>query len=286
MLEALELRSHANRLTHFALPPQPLPYDRASRIVSPFPGRAPAGVETRRMTDDVLIVEDLTHAGRLIRVLKLNRPGRRNCLNLALLDALNGAIRSAGDAVLLLAARGPDFCTGLDLAELFDRRATGEHLCRLIEVLDALAHHPSPTVSLIDGQASGGGVALACCADGVLARRCAWLKLPGNRALRPMVRVILPLIAARRNTDETCLDSLIGETLTVDRARSERLVDRIVDDGVPEAIECAASQALPDRRVGRAAAAFELARQRLETATAPEPTARLMEILEVHFGRK
>lgn len=238
------------------------------------------------MTDDVLIAKDVAHAGRPIRVLELNRPARRNCLNLALLDALHAAIRSAGDAALVLAARGTDFCTGLDLAELFDRRATGEHLRRLIGVLDALVNHPSPTVSVIDGQASGGGVALACCADSVLARPEAWLKLPGNRALRPMVRVILPLTAARRNIDEMCLESLIGETLPADRARAERLVSRIVDGGLREAIEWAASLTHADRNASQAAAALEVSLQRLEAATAPEPTARLMEILEVHFGRQ
>ena len=71
--------------------------------------------------NDILLVES---EGAVVR-LTLNRPEKRNALSLELLTRLDEAIeRIAADRdarVVVLAARGPVFCSGHDLGEMVGR---------------------------------------------------------------------------------------------------------------------------------------------------------------------
>ena len=61
--------------------------------------------------------------GRVLRV-TLNRPGKRNALNLAFCTDLAGAFDKAdadrGVGAIVLSANGPAFCAGMDLKETLD----------------------------------------------------------------------------------------------------------------------------------------------------------------------
>src|ERR1700686_5452549 len=61
--------------------------------------------------------------GRLLR-LALNRPDKRNALNLelclALVEALEAADRDPGVGAILLTGNGKSFCAGMDLHEIAD----------------------------------------------------------------------------------------------------------------------------------------------------------------------
>jgi 2-(1,2-epoxy-1,2-dihydrophenyl)acetyl-CoA isomerase len=74
-------------------------------------------------------VLEVKNVGRL-RVLRLNRPERKNALNGALLRALYAALRAAAtdDDVwaVLLTGNGDGFCSGLDLAQSDDDGGDGE----------------------------------------------------------------------------------------------------------------------------------------------------------------
>ena len=69
------------------------------------------------MPTSVLDVEDHNH----LRVLRLNRPERKNALNGLLLQAICDAVRAAAlDPyvwALALTGNGDAFCSGLDLSE-------------------------------------------------------------------------------------------------------------------------------------------------------------------------
>src|SRR6266478_5972369 len=67
-----------------------------------------------------LLIED---RGR-VRILTMNRPDKRNALNLALSEALLMSLRAAeaddGVRSIVLTGAGPAFCAGADLAEFKD----------------------------------------------------------------------------------------------------------------------------------------------------------------------
>jgi 2-(1,2-epoxy-1,2-dihydrophenyl)acetyl-CoA isomerase len=120
------------------------------------------------------VLEIQTH-GRL-RVLRLNRPDRKNALNTELMSALFTALRDASrdDEVwaIALTGRGDAFCSGLDLDQQSDTRSDvdedasrersdeREHLSLLMRV-----ECEKPVLAGVNGVAVGIGLSLAMNAD-------------------------------------------------------------------------------------------------------------------------
>lgn len=107
----------------------------------------------------------------------LNRPHAANALNsaagLALADAIGQTARADIGAVLL-SSTGRQFCAGGDIAEFVERQADLDRLVRamldpLHPAIHMLATLPVPVVSAVHGPVGGAGIALALCADIVLA---------------------------------------------------------------------------------------------------------------------
>src|SRR2546428_6595 len=100
--------------------------------------------------------------GRLFR-LRLNRPEKRNALNIelcrALVSALESADRDPPVGAILLSANGKSFCAGMDLDE-----AAAADPAEINEVHDRLftvgARLGKPLVAAVQGAALGGGVGL------------------------------------------------------------------------------------------------------------------------------
>lgn len=112
-----------------------------------------------------------------VRVLTLNRPEKRNALNLGLCEAVVAALRAAdadaGVAAVVLAGAGLGFSAGADLGErsvleadaaLRARRATAS-----LEMLAAPGLMGKPVVSAIHGATVGAGHTLALCCDASVA---------------------------------------------------------------------------------------------------------------------
>ncbi|GGG40889.1 enoyl-CoA hydratase [Caldovatus sediminis] len=112
-----------------------------------------------------------------IGVLTMNRPEKRNALDLAMREEIADAVRRARqDAavkVLLLAGAGGAFCAGGDLAALEaarqDLQAARERIRALHVWLPELINLEKPVVAAVDGPAFGAGFMLALAADFVLA---------------------------------------------------------------------------------------------------------------------
>ena len=113
------------------------------------------------MTDRPALRSD-THGP--VTVLTIDRPHRRNALDLETLEALDAAVSAAVDggtrALILTGAEG-HFCAGADLTELEDVSFTE----RLAEVLEHLADLPITTVAAISGSCMGLGMQLAVACD-------------------------------------------------------------------------------------------------------------------------
>jgi enoyl-CoA hydratase/carnithine racemase len=106
-----------------------------------------------------------------IAILSLNRPDKRNALNIALwleLEAHITSIREAGDAfgAVILRANGPVFCAGNDLKD------RGSELPRpnfQASIVTALATLPQPVIVAVQGGCYTGGLELALAGDIILA---------------------------------------------------------------------------------------------------------------------
>lgn len=124
--------------------------------------------------DPVLLTDDADG----VRTLTLNRPKRRNALNIELWEALRDALTQAGDdtgvRALVLTGAGGAFCSGADVvAADMSRPADGSHpvnrLRILSEVVLLLQELPKPTIAKVGGAAVGAGWNLALGCDMVVA---------------------------------------------------------------------------------------------------------------------
>jgi 2-(1,2-epoxy-1,2-dihydrophenyl)acetyl-CoA isomerase len=128
----------------------------------------------------------LWHTENGVGHIVLNRPDAANALDLAAAQRLAEVIAQAARAdvgAVLISSHGKQFCAGGDINEFGARR---DDLDRLVQqILDwvlpavhTLATLPVPVLSAVQGPAGGAGIALALCADIVLASSA--MKLRGG----------------------------------------------------------------------------------------------------------
>lgn len=128
------------------------------------------------------IHEDVAH-------ITLNRANRRNALTRAMIVQLNDTLREviADDQVrvIVLAAAGPVFCAGMDLAEMQQRAAENSGAKEWLQdaivyrnLLVTLLDAPQPTLAVLQGPVLAGGVGIVLACDLVLASDKAFFSLP------------------------------------------------------------------------------------------------------------
>ena len=122
------------------------------------------------------------HREGYVGLITLNRPEKRNALNLALWNALDEAIRLAAEdeeaRVILLRAEGKSFCSGLDIsAENEITMALGGtpgasqklNFFKLVkktqDIHTRLERLTRPTLAVIHGHCLGAGLELVLCCD-------------------------------------------------------------------------------------------------------------------------
>ncbi|MGT2464106.1 enoyl-CoA hydratase/isomerase family protein [Sinomonas atrocyanea] len=117
---------------------------------------------------------EITAEGPQLRV-TLNRPERRNAINVDVLQGLAVAAERAaepGVRVVVLEGRGPAFCAGADLRAGGNDGLPGPSEAMLAEstrVFSALEAIPVPVVAAVHGAAFAGGLELLLCCDIVVA---------------------------------------------------------------------------------------------------------------------
>jgi len=194
--------------------------------------------------------------GRLV----LADPDRRNALRIELSLDLETAVDQAltsGAEVLVLAAEGPVFCSGGDLDDLVEPRAT---LADLGRGADTLRRAPVPTIAAIDGPVIGAGITLVLACDVIVCSTRAsfdprLLDLgvhPGGGQLRDLSR--------RIGRQGAVALSLLGDVLSGAEAESRGLAWRCV---APEVLESTALE-WATRVVSRPAAAVRRAKRTLD----------------------
>ncbi len=186
---------------------------------------------TERDTD--LITETLEHG---VLTLTLGAPPAHP-LSLAMIDALHAAITRAAqnDAAKVIVIHGPGniFCAGHDLKEIARHRADADcgrdYLQRLFDrcaqMMQALTLSPKPTIAMVEGIATAGGLQLVAACDLAFAADSATFCLPGinNKGF-----CTTPAVAVARNlTRKHVMEMLLsGDTYDAQWARETGLINR------------------------------------------------------------
>lgn len=176
-----------------------------------------------------------------VRVLTLNRPDKRNALNMALTEMLIAALHAAeadGDVrSLVLTGAGPAFCAGADLSEFKDLTPENQPLVERRAELTINLHGiflrlAKPVVTAINGAAMGGGAGLALAGDIAVMATTAKLGYPEVKHGIVAAVVMANLV---RNVGRKAAFALVatGDPIDADRACALGLVNRAV---APEAL--------------------------------------------------
>ncbi|MGJ9422853.1 enoyl-CoA hydratase/isomerase family protein [Aeromicrobium sp. CF3.5] len=231
------------------------------------------------MTDPAVLVEDHDP----VRVLTLNRPERRNALDLddrrELIAALEAAAAAPSVRALVLTGAAGTFCAGGDIRSMSPDPEVGRVRLDLVNrIARSLAHGPLPVVAAVEGGAHGLGLALATACDLSVTGRSAVFAASFLRIGLTADTGLLHTLPLRVGPARARALMLTARTVRTDEAERIGLVDEVVDDGaaLARAIELADDLA----RLSRTAVAatrriLSAAEQDLESVLAAEAAEQL-----------
>jgi enoyl-CoA hydratase/carnithine racemase len=192
--------------------------------------------------------------------LTLDRPEKRNALDLATMEGLAAGLSRARDdhavRVLCLEAEGPTWCAGADLASFVGHPGGRQGAMHgFAEVLADLAECAVPTVAVVDGAVLGGGVGLLCACDLAVASPRSSVGLPesGVGVWPMMVGALLGRVTSERRAMEL---AVTGAKWNAEEACRAGLLSRVAEaPGADAEVLCAsiASKSPSATRIGRAA---------------------------------
>ena len=131
----------------------------------------------------------LTEDREAVRHVVLNRPEKRNALNLELVEAIGAALRDAAAdpsvRFVVLRGNGPVFSAGMDVAALAEAASAPEKLRPFrracLEAYNLAEEMPKPTICAIHGVCLGGALELALACDLRVFADDAFVGLPETR---------------------------------------------------------------------------------------------------------
>jgi enoyl-CoA hydratase/carnithine racemase len=167
-----------------------------------------------------------------VGVITLNRPERRNALNVEMRERLaSGLAELAANVevrIVVLEGAPPSFCAGVDLSEV--ATSTGRVLADALESVSApFASFPKPLIASVNGAAAGGGLEIALACDFMIASSTAKFLLPevrigsipGGGGTQRLVRTVPRAWAARM--------LFTGEAMNAESALAYGLVTELVE---------------------------------------------------------
>lgn len=204
-----------------------------------------------------------------IFTLCINRPDKKNALNLAMYKRLAEGLKEADgdDAVRVIMIRGTADCftSGNDLADFLGAPPTGPESPVML-FLAAISTARKPIVAAVNGLAVGVGVTMLLHCDLVYVGRGATFQMPFvNLGLCPEAgsTLLLPRLVGHQRAAELLL---LGEVFNADKAHTLGIVTEICPDG--EVVATARSRAL--QLATQPAAAVRLAKDLLKRDYAPQ----------------
>lgn len=180
-----------------------------------------------------------------VALLRLNRPEKRNALNMALRaeigKAFNGFAADEEVRAVVLTGGEDNFAAGADLAEMAKRTTVEQIRLKTHLHWQAVADCPKPVIAAVNGYCLGGGCELAMLCDIIVAAEDAIFGqpevrvgvLPGAGGTQRLTRAVGKYQAMRMN--------LLGETISGREALQYGLASEALpaDQVIPRAIEMA-----------------------------------------------
>ena len=168
----------------------------------------------------------------------LNRPERRNAIDLAMWEALTGLLDNAegDDDIRVVVVRGIDdsaFAAGADIKEFesvhADPRASRGYSAKVHEATERIARFPKPMIAMIQGPCVGGGCAIALGCDIRIADPTSRFAIPPAK-----LGLVYSLTDTKLLVDAVgpakAKDILFtGRLIKADEALAIGLIDRIVE---------------------------------------------------------
>lgn len=182
--------------------------------------------------EQVIVVDEADQGVCLITV---NRPARRNALNLQvkqlLADAIEALDRDPAVRVIVITGAGKCFVAGTDVAEMQRLTPTAHALLATDRMFVALRRCAKPLIAAVEGYALGGGCELALSCDLIVAGEGARFGqpeirlgvMPGAGATHRMVRTI--------GKYQTLRWLLTGDQFDAKSAYAVGLVSEVTEDG-------------------------------------------------------
>ena len=184
----------------------------------------------------------LTATDGPVTTVTLNRPDKRNALNVELLTALCAALATAEadrtQRIFVLRGAGIVFCSGLDLAEAAQPGRAHASADLVAQTLRALAATRLVTIAAVQGAAIAGGAGLMSACDFTVATRDAKFGYPEIR--RGLVPALIMTFLRRQLRERDARELLLlGKIFTAEHAHAIGLVNRLVADEPALATEVA-----------------------------------------------
>jgi enoyl-CoA hydratase/carnithine racemase len=181
---------------------------------------------------DTLVVQ----TADAVTTVTLNRPAKRNAINMAMFDELDAAfaaIASDDDIrAFMLTGTGNHFCSGVDLTAIEELPASEEamrsRMDHIHQVMGRIVDCPKPGVAAVAGYAAGGGASLALACDlVVMADDARFAELFVKRALVMDLSgsFTLPRSVGLHRAKEL---ALLGDTIDAVRAYEIGIANRVV----------------------------------------------------------
>src|ERR1700722_709954 len=178
------------------------------------------------------------HTGGVLKLI-LNRPQARNALSSELMAAIQAALEGAAQdnatRVIVIAAEGPVFSSGLDLKEMASHRADGDAgraayaglFTQCSKMMQAIVRHPKPVIAQVQGIATAAGCQLVASCDLAVASTSARFATPG---VDIGLFCSTPMVALSRNIGrKAAMEMLLtGEMIPAKEGRRIGLINRVV----------------------------------------------------------
>lgn len=163
--------------------------------------------------------------------LTLNRPDKRNALNVPMLEALVAQVRAAeadeASRVLVLRGAGKVFCAGMDLSEATDPERAHVSAHAVADALKAIARCRLVTVARVHGAAVAGGAGLMAACDLIVAAEDTKIGYPEvHRGL--VAGLIMHFVVRQAPLRAVSELMLTGNLIDAKRAATLGLVNRAV----------------------------------------------------------
>jgi enoyl-CoA hydratase/carnithine racemase len=201
--------------------------------------------------------------GRAVRIIRMNRPEKKNALTLAMYTDMTRALREAdqSDAIrcVMFAGAPGAFCAGNDIAD-FLKAAEGGRDLRAFDFLKALALGQKPMVAAVAGVAIGIGTTMLLHCDHVVAGADAMFSTPFLKlALIPEAASTL-LAPMRMGYARAFSMLMMGRPLSAEEAKAAGIVNTVVDTAEVDDVALRAAKEIAALPPGALAVARRLMR--------------------------